>query len=219
MSAQPPNPDQPDRPEHADRPDHAAGPEHAGAKDPRTALELSKLDHHQLEEQEQAEHEWHEHLPLPFRILDTVVKTVMVVLLAALIVAVGANVFGRYVLSESIAGSDEMARFLFIWVIFLGAALAHLHREHIAVELVVERLPAGWQRVTTVVQELVVLGVVLALLYSSTQVLAISAGSSALLDVPLWLINISVPVCAGLMALITLYRIVVALRPTSAQEV
>lgn len=214
MSAQPPNPDRPGEP---DRPGQ---PERAGFKDPRVELELSTLDHHQLEEQERAEHEWHEHLPLAFRVIDSVVKTVMVALLVALIVAVGANVFGRYVLNDSIAGSDEMARYLFIWVIFLGAALAHLHREHIAVQLVTDRLPASWQRPVTVVQELIVLGVVLALLYSSTSVLAISAGSSALLGVPLWLVSVSVPVCAGLMALITLYRIVVALRPTAhAQEV
>lgn len=205
MSTQPPNPDRPG--ERPDRP--------AGFTDPRVELELSALDHHQLEEQEKAEHEWHEHLPLAFRIIDTIVKTVMVVLLVALILAVGANVFGRYVLGDSIAGSDEMARYLFIWVIFLGAALAHLHREHIAVELVVDRLPARWQRVVTIVQEVIVLVVVAALLYSATSVLAISAGSSALLNVPLWLVNVSVPICAGLMALITLYRIVVALRPAA----
>ena len=80
-------------------------------------------------------------LPALFRFLDTSLKSLMVVLLVVLIVAVGANVFGRFVLDKSLAVSDELARLLFVWVIFLGAGLAHLHREHIVVNTLLEKLP------------------------------------------------------------------------------
>ena len=160
----------------------------------------------------------HDALPVFFKVIDTVVKTVMVILLVVLVGAVGVNVFGRFVLDQSMPGSDELSRFLFIWVIFLGAALAHLHNEHIAVSLLVERLPHRAQRVMVVVQELVILVVVVALLISATEVMAISPGESPLLKVPLQLINFSVPFCAALMALVTLYRIAVALRPSHREK-
>ena len=160
----------------------------------------------------------HESLPLLFRLIDTVVKTVMVLLLVVLIAAVGVNVFGRFVLNQSMPGSDELARFLFIWVIFLGAALAHLHKEHIAVSLLVDRLPPGGRRAMVVLQELVILTVVVAILVSARRVMAISPGDSPLLNVPLQLVNFSVPLSAALMAVITLYRIAVALRPGSREK-
>lgn len=152
-------------------------------------------------------------LPVFFRVLDTALKTVMVAMLAVLIVSVGANVFGRFVLDNSLALSDELARFLFIWVIFLGAALAHLHREHISVDLLVLRLPAPLQRVATVVQELLILGLMVALLLSARQVLGTAPGKFPLLGLPYNWMNVAVPVCAVVMATITVYRIGSALRP------
>lgn len=166
-----------------------------------------------------AEAEWYGDLPPFFRVIDTVVKTLMVIFLVVLLFAVGANVFGRFVLNTSLPASAELARFLFIWVIFLGAALAHLHNEHIAVTLFVERLSPSVQRWMVVLQELIILVVVVALLLSARQVMSIDPGTSALLDVPLQWVNFSVPFSAGLMALITIYRIAVALRSSPERTV
>ncbi|MGD8202101.1 TRAP transporter small permease [Ornithinimicrobium sp. W1679] len=199
------------------------GHEHPGEPKPQAephrpaGMELDALeDVGIIAEQER---EWHEHLPAFFRVIDTVVKTVMVILLVALLIAVGANVFGRFVLNTSLPASAEMARFLFIWVIFLGAALAHLHNEHIAVSLVTDRLSASMRRWFVLVQELIILVVVVALLLSALQVMSISPGTSPLLDVPLVVVNFSVPFSAALMGIITLYRIAVALRPASDRKV
>lgn len=190
-------------------PGGAGAPDHSSLHRPQ-GLELDALgtgDEVAREEQER-----HDQLPRVFRLLDTVLKIVMVVLLVVLLVAVGANVFGRFVLNQSLPATAEMARFLFIWVIFIGAALAHLHNEHIAVTLFVERLPRPLQRAVVVLQEVVILVVVLFLLIGAQQVLVLSPGSSPLLNVPLRLISFSVPFSAALMGLISLYRIGVALR-------
>ena len=152
-------------------------------------------------------------LPAFFRVIDDVLKTAMVVMLVVLILAVAINVFGRFVLNESLATSDELSRFLFIWVIFLGAALAHLHREHIAVDLLVSRLPRPAQRVMTVVQELLVATLLIALLVSAYRVMSFSPGVSPLLRVPLNLVNASVPFGAVIMLIITCYRIAAVFRP------
>jgi TRAP-type C4-dicarboxylate transport system permease small subunit len=169
----------------------------------------------QQAETEEGNDDWYGDLPAFFRVVDTIGKTVMVILLVMLIGTVGSNVFGRFVLNTSMAGSAELSRFLFIWVIFLGAALAHLHNEHISVTLLVERLPASVQRWVVLLQELIILVVVVALLISAQQVMSISPGSSPLLGVPLAWVNIAVPVSAGIMALVTIYRIAVVLRPSS----
>ncbi len=157
-------------------------------------------------------------LPRFFRVLDFSLKTVMVTLLVVLIVAVGVNVFGRFVLDKSLAVSDELARLLFVWVIFLGAGLAHLHREHIVVDTLIERLPERGRRALTVVQELLVLALMGALLLGARDVMSTSPGNTPLLNVPYNLYTAAVPVAAVMIGLITVYRIAVAVRPAAAHS-
>ena len=195
-----------------DPPPHEPGPGPSTGDD---AHRPTGLDLDALETREQIaaeERERHGALPVAFRLLDSVINVVMVVLLVALVVSVAINVSGRVTGWWSVPAAGEIARFIFIWVIFLGAALAHLHNEHIAVSLLVERLPRRGEQIVVVLQELTILVVAVALLLSARQVMAISPGSSPLLDVPLQLINFAVPFCAVLMALITIYRIAVGLR-------
>lgn len=158
-------------------------------------------------------------MPGAFRVLDSVIRALLVALLVVLVVTVGANVFSRFVLNSSLPASQELARFLFIWVIFLGAALAHLHNEHIAVSLVVDRLPRAARRWVVALGELVILLICVALLLSAVEVMSISPGTSALLGVPLGLVNFSVPLSAGLMAVVSVYRLVVAVRAPRELEV
>ena len=158
-------------------------------------------------------------MPAALRMVDSVVRVVMVVMIVVLVVAVGANVFGRFVLGNSLPASQELARFLFIWVIFLGAALAHLHNEHIAVSMFVDRLPRAVRRWAVVVSELIILLICVALLLSAVRVMSISPGTSALLNIPLTWVNFSVPLAAAMMAAVTSYRIVVAVRALQQREV
>lgn len=64
------------------------------------------------------------------------------VLGAALVVIVGASVVFRYVLNTGIDWGDEVARLLFIWVVFVGAYLAYQRQAHVAVTALRDRLPA-----------------------------------------------------------------------------
>ena len=155
-------------------------------------------------------------LPVFFRIGDAAVSAILVVLLVVLLGVVGYNVFGRQVLSRSPAWADEAARFLFIWIIFLGAAVAHFRREHIAVEFFVQKLPQAGQMALAVIREVIILAVLGIMLWGSVRVISTTFGSSALLGVPNNTINWPVPLSAGLMVLMSGYRLA---RVFAAKEV
>ncbi|QLF70470.1 TRAP transporter small permease [Peteryoungia desertarenae] len=55
--------------------------------------------------------------------------------------------FSRYVLNDSIAWTEEIGRYLLMWVTFFGAAIVFRRRTHIAVEVLVEMLPPRAARV------------------------------------------------------------------------
>jgi TRAP-type C4-dicarboxylate transport system permease small subunit len=53
------------------------------------------------------------------------------------------QVFTRYVLNDPNPYSEEAARYLYVGVVFFGAAAAVRDRSHVGIPFVVERLPRG----------------------------------------------------------------------------
>jgi tripartite ATP-independent transporter DctM subunit len=64
-------------------------------------------------------------------------------LIGAITVLVTVQVFARYVLNNTPPWSEELCRYLFIWVSFLGACVATRRAAHLGVDSLVRRLPAG----------------------------------------------------------------------------
>lgn len=89
--------------------------------------------------------------------LDWILDRVTLFLLTVLLLVVGAQIFARYVLNHSLFWSEELARYLFIYLIFLGAAIVLRRGGHIQVSFFVERLPRPLRRGVAVVVDLLIL--------------------------------------------------------------
>lgn len=84
-------------------------------------------------------------------------------LMAALVVDVFLGVFSRYVLHATFQWYDEVARLCFVWMVFLGAAVAVRRGAHFRLHLLIDRFSPRLRRATDLGVALVVLlfGVVL----------------------------------------------------------
>lgn len=76
----------------------------------------------------------------------TPLEWIAVLLFTAMILLVGATVFCRYFLGVGIIWSDEVARLLFVWVVFMGAFFGFQRGSHAAVYAVQNMLPKGLRR-------------------------------------------------------------------------
>ena len=74
------------------------------------------------------------------------VERVCILLMVALVVDVFLGVFSRYVLQATFEWYDEVARLCFVWIIFLGAAVAVRRRLHFRMHLLLDRLGPAAQR-------------------------------------------------------------------------
>jgi len=74
------------------------------------------------------------------RILDVVLKNFLIALMAALVAAVSWQVISRYVFSSPSSWTEEVARFLMIWIGLLGAAYAFRTRVHLGLDLLPKKL-------------------------------------------------------------------------------
>jgi TRAP-type C4-dicarboxylate transport system permease small subunit len=87
-------------------------------------------------------------------VLDRVLGWCCVALFAVLVLDVGWQVFTRQVLDSPSGWSEELAKYLFIWLGLLGGALVFGERGHIAADLAVQKAPPVVQRITAVLVQL-----------------------------------------------------------------
>lgn len=87
--------------------------------------------------------------------------------LAVMVALVFGNVVLRYAFNSGITVSEELSRWLFLWVTFLGAVVALKEHGHLGTDLVVARLPAPLRRACLDVARLLMLGVTALLLHGS----------------------------------------------------
>ena len=78
--------------------------------------------------------------------LNWVLEVFLVFLMTVLVIDVLWQVFSRYLLSSPSSFTDELAGFLLIWVGVLGAAYVAGRKEHLAIDILIQRSPPARQR-------------------------------------------------------------------------
>ncbi|HUM17451.1 MAG TPA: TRAP transporter small permease [Candidatus Nitrosotalea sp.] len=78
-------------------------------------------------------------------------------LMVALVVDVFLGVFSRYVLHATFQWYDEVARLCFVWMVFLGAAVAVRRGAHFRLHLLIDRFGPRLRRATELAVGLLVL--------------------------------------------------------------
>lgn len=91
------------------------------------------------------------------RPIAVVAEALLALALAAMVVMVFGNVALRYVFDSGIIVSDELSRFLFVWVTFLGAVIVMGQGGHLGFDLVARALPRAGQQACRIVSDALVL--------------------------------------------------------------
>ncbi|WP_198666171.1 TRAP transporter small permease [Tropicimonas sp. IMCC34043] len=120
--------------------------------------------------------------------------------MAALIVSITLQVVTR-VFFTAFGWTEEVARFLLVWLTFLGSVYAWHEHRHIAVTVLVERLPDAARRAATIVALVLALAFLLSLAWVGYEYMSIqSFQKSAAMRLPMSYVYAIIPVSALLMA-------------------
>lgn len=84
---------------------------------------------------------------LYFRLINFLIA----ILLALMVVLVFGNVVLRYAFNSGWSVSEEVARWLFVWITFLGAVLALAERSHLGTDILTRIMPRWAQKLCQVV--------------------------------------------------------------------
>ncbi|MGG2201032.1 MULTISPECIES: TRAP transporter small permease [Paenibacillus] len=85
-----------------------------------------------------------------------IINVLMALCLTAMAILVFGNVVLRYLFDSGITWSDEMSRFLFVYLVFFGAIVAVKDNEHLGVDTLVKKLPPFLKRVVYMASNAVV---------------------------------------------------------------
>ena len=90
-------------------------------------------------------------------ILQRVINGLVAIILGALVLIVFSNVLGRYIFHSSLAWSEEISRFLLIWMVLLGSISAYINDEHLGLDLLVKVLPKRLAQAVAVLGDILVI--------------------------------------------------------------
>ena len=127
---------------------------------------------------------------------DRLEETVVVVLLAGMSLIIGLQVFMRYVMQESLSWSEEVARFMFIWLIYIGISYGVKTGRHIHIDVVFNMLPVRVGRWLAVLADLLFFGFAAFIAWKGAEVvrgIVLSGQSSAAVELPMWVVYSAAP--------------------------
>ncbi|WP_227935615.1 TRAP transporter small permease [Alkalihalobacillus deserti] len=148
--------------------------------------------------------------------LDKHIEEVFLVVFSVIMVtAIFMQVFMRYVLGSSLAWSEELARYCFIWLVYLGISYGVRKQRHIKVDIVLILLKDKWKVVLNIVANLIFLAfAVFVIIYGygiASKLLAFGQTSPAL-QLPMGLVYLATPVGMGLTAFRLIQQLIQLIR-------
>lgn len=91
------------------------------------------------------------------KVLDRIEEAALVAMFAAMVGIIFFQVIMRYVFNNSLSWSEELGKFLFVWISWLGISIGHKRNEHIKITLVVDKLPRKLKIAFEAVSELILI--------------------------------------------------------------
>jgi TRAP-type C4-dicarboxylate transport system permease small subunit len=135
-------------------------------------------------------------------------KASIIVISVVMVIVTLAQVVFRYVIAAPLPWSEELARYCFVWIVFLGGAVGLSRGIHLGVDLFVNMLPARAQRGLDMLTNVLIGAFAATVIYASLPVLKMNMFQrSPALGVQMSWIYIAIPISMGLIFLICAERV------------
>lgn len=147
--------------------------------------------------------------------LDLVLSLACAVLMASLVICVSWQVISRYILTQPSTMTDELARFILIWLVLIAAALCSGLRKHLAIDLIAEAMTEKAKKWLDFYADIVVLGFAFwVMLIGGLRMVdtAVATGEiSPAMEMPMSWLYVILPICGAIISIYCLLSLAEAL--------
>lgn len=137
-------------------------------------------------------------------------EPLLCIILLAMVFIVFSNVVGRYIFSYGLTWAEELSRFLFVWLTFLGAVLALTRKAHIGMDAIVSILPRQYAKIMKGIAIALTIVFFVVLAWQSISLIERSMSfKTPALGIPRGYIYTIVPISSVLMAIVSIHDLFV----------
>ena len=131
-------------------------------------------------------------------------KMLIALIMGVLVTLIFIQVVLRYIFASSLLWIEELGRFMFVWLMFLGISIGVYQGKHIAITFMLEVLPAWGAKAFNILSTVLVGAFFGFLAYKGLDFALINiAGESSVLFIPLGYVYLIMPVSSVLCVLYT----------------
>jgi len=143
--------------------------------------------------------------------LDRFENYVIIILLSAMSILVFVTTMARYVFFYPIPWGEEAARYMMVWLAYIGASAGLKRGSHLGVEVFVQSLPKKWHWVLDVVRYLIIIVFNVLVVIFALQILRNQKATgqiSPALEIPIYYAYAAVPFGIGLMTIRAVQKLI-----------
>ncbi|WP_263773100.1 TRAP transporter small permease [Propionivibrio soli] len=135
----------------------------------------------------------------------------LIAILGLMVILVFGNVVLRYGFNSGIVFSEEVSRFLFVWMVFLGSVLMLKDNGHLGVHTLTKKMSLGGKKACKFLSDLITFGCCILLTIGGWKVVVLNMPNIApVSDIPLGVVFVACLVCSvgmGILLLNSMYRL------------
>lgn len=139
-------------------------------------------------------------------------ECLIILLFSLLVITVSLGIFSRFLTTTPFAWTEEMSRFLFIWLAWVSASITVAKGANITFDILLSYLAKKFGQFPHVIADVISIIYIVLIIYFGYKLCMNNINViSPLLNIPMWLINLSIPIGGALM-LIEQVRILIECR-------
>ncbi len=151
--------------------------------------------------------------------LEKWISELIVIMMSIMVVNVSLAVFFRYVLRSSLAWSEELGRYLMVWVGYLGCALGTKDDSHVGIHMFVALLPNRLQKIIAFIVRVIIEIFLLIIFFESfTHLKTLSIQRSSAMEIPMVIPYLSVTIGVFLMFIFNTLKMITSFKTQKTEE-
>ncbi|MCX7786828.1 MAG: TRAP transporter small permease [Spirochaetes bacterium] len=141
--------------------------------------------------------------------LEKWISEIIGFLMAIMVINVSLAVFFRYVLRSSLAWSEELGRYMMVWVGYLGCSLGTKEDSHVGIQMFVDFLPQKFRTIIALLVRIIIDTFLVIIFFESfSHLRTLSIQRSSAMEIPMIIPYLSVTVGVFLMFVFNTIKIV-----------
>lgn len=98
-------------------------------------------------------------------VIDRAEDICLVSMFALLVFFIFLQIIMRFVFNHSLVWSEELGKFIFVWISWLGISIGERRNEHIKITLVIDKFSPKWQKIFEIIAYLILAAILLVTIY------------------------------------------------------